>query len=195
MATEINEWFLTTHCFWRQEQKSLSSFIYISSHFSAWCHLEMTNFLDTTEEFVCTKLTSQDVKIKCHFCSFLFLIIWLLFFYFEIEDLLLELNDAAVTKPFPKKMPDFDILPRCEGKVWEKHEDEKISTTLALRHPRISDEFRKATRFMCCHDTTKHIFIDMLSWYYYTHQYRHKKMGSHLLHQYQPCHSDIANIL
>lgn len=80
----------------------------------------MTNFLDTTEKFVCTKPTSQDVTIKCDFCSFLFFFFWLfglLVFYFEIEGLLLELNDAAVTKPFPKKMPDFDILSRCEGKA------------------------------------------------------------------------------
>lgn len=36
--------------------------------------------------------------------------------YFSFD--LLELNDATVTIPFPKKMPDFDILPRWrEGMI------------------------------------------------------------------------------
>lgn len=36
--------------------------------------------------------------------------------YFSFD--LLELNDGTVTIPFPKKMPDFDILPRWrEGMI------------------------------------------------------------------------------
>lgn len=87
--------------------------------------------------------------------------------YFSFD--LLELNDATVTIPFPKKMPDFDIFLRWKAGVImiQRWENSALQNLLGTQIFLIKNSHQ----------------IHVLSCYYYTPQYKHMNIVPYLLHK------------
>lgn len=61
--------------------------------------------------------------------------------------------------PPPKENARLWHLTKVGGRCDKDMKMRTICTTVTLRHSKISHWFRRATRFMGCHDTTMHTFI------------------------------------